>query len=59
MPMTGRHIWLDGVSDPQPGGAQGSANRTTLRTRPTVNTNFDPISSPGESDIIEKEFRGK
>ena len=57
--MTGRHIWLDGVSDSQPGGAKGSASRVTLRARTTVSTDFDPISSPGESDIIDKELRGK
>ena len=57
--MTGTHIWLDGVSDSQPGGAQGSANRITLPARPTVSTDFGPISSPGECDIIDKELRGK
>lgn len=49
----------DGVSDFQPGGAQGSANRVTLRARPTISTDFGPISHPGEIDIIDKEFRGK
>jgi hypothetical protein len=41
------------------GGAQGSASRITLRARPTISTDFGPISYPGEIDIIDKEFRGK
>jgi hypothetical protein len=41
------------------GGAQGSASRVTLRARPTISTDFGPLSYPGEIDIIDKEFRGK
>jgi hypothetical protein len=41
------------------GGAQGSASRVTLRARPTMRTDFGPITYPGEIDIIDTEFRGQ
>ncbi len=41
------------------GGAQGSTSRVTLRARPTINTDFGPLTYPGDIDIIDKEFRGK
>jgi 23S rRNA pseudoU1915 N3-methylase RlmH len=41
------------------GGAQGSTSRVTLRARPTIRTDFGPLTYPGEIDIIDKEFRGK
>ncbi|MBX2989814.1 MAG: hypothetical protein KF749_01455 [Bacteroidetes bacterium] len=39
------------------GGANGSASRITLRVKPTIQTDFGPISYPGEIDVIDKEFR--
>ena len=39
------------------GGAGGSPSRITLRAKPTIQTDFGPISYPGEIDIINKEFR--
>lgn len=39
------------------GGAGGSPSRITLRAKPTMNTDFGPITYPGEIDIIDKEFR--
>jgi hypothetical protein len=39
------------------GGASGSPSRLTLRARPTVQTEFGPISYPGEIDIVDKEYR--
>lgn len=39
------------------GGASGSPARLTLRARPTVQTEFGPISYPGEIDIIDREYR--
>lgn len=41
------------------GGAQGSASRVTLRAKPTIRTDFGPLTYPGEIDIIDKEFRGR
>jgi predicted small secreted protein len=41
------------------GGAQGSASRVTLRAKPTVKTDFGPLTYPGEIDIVDKEFRGQ
>lgn len=41
------------------GGAQGSASRVTLRARPTIRTEFGPLTYPGEIDIVDKEFRGQ
>ncbi len=39
------------------GGAGGSPSRLTLRIKPTVQTDFGPISYPNEIDVIDKEFR--
>lgn len=39
------------------GGANGSTSRITLRVKPTIQTDFGPISYPGEIDVIDKEFR--
>jgi hypothetical protein len=39
------------------GGASHSPSRITLRARPTLNTDFGPITYPGELDIVDKEFR--
>ncbi len=41
------------------GGAQGSASRVTLRAKPTMRTEYGPLTYPGEIDIIDTEFRGK
>jgi len=41
------------------GGAQGSASRVTLRAKPTIQTEFGPLTYPNEIDIINSEFRGK
>ncbi len=41
------------------GGAQGSTSRVTLRARPTIRTDYGPLTYPGEIDIIDKEFRGQ
>ena len=41
------------------GGAQGSTSRVTLRARPTIQTDFGPLTYPGDIDIIDKEFRGQ
>ncbi len=41
------------------GGAQGSAARVTLRAKPTVRTDYGPITYPNEIDIVDKEFRGQ
>jgi hypothetical protein len=41
------------------GGANSSASRVTLRAKPTIRTEFGPLTYPGEIDIIDKEFRGK
>ena len=40
-------------------GSSGSASRVTLRARPTIRTEFGPLTYPSEIDIIDKEFRGK
>jgi len=39
------------------GGANSSPSRLTLRVKPTVQTDFGPISYPNEIDVIDKEFR--
>jgi len=39
------------------GGANSSPSRLTLRAKPTVKTDFGPISYPGEIDIVDREFR--
>ncbi len=39
------------------GGANSSPSRLTLRARPTVKTDFGPITYPGEIDIVDREFR--
>jgi hypothetical protein len=39
------------------GGASHSPSRITLRARPTLNTDFGPMTYPGELDIVDKEFR--
>ncbi len=39
------------------GGVGGSPGRITLRAKPTILTDFGPITYPGEIAIIEKEFR--
>ncbi len=39
------------------GGMNSSPSRLTLRARPTINTDFGPISYPGEINIVNKEFR--
>jgi len=41
------------------GGAKGSASRVTLRAKPTIRTEFGPLTYPGEIDIVNTEFRGK
>ncbi len=41
------------------GGAQGSTSRVTLRARPTIRTDYGPLTYPGEIDIIDEEFRGQ
>ena len=41
------------------GGANSSPSRVTLRAKPTIRTEFGPLTYPGEIDIIDKEFRGK
>lgn len=41
------------------GGVHGSASRVTLRAKPTINTDFGPITYPGEIDIVNTEFRGQ
>lgn len=41
------------------GGAQGSSSRVTLRAKPTIKTDFGPLTYPGEIDIVDKEFRGQ
>lgn len=41
------------------GGAQGSAARVTLRAKPTIKTDFGPLTYPGEIDIVDREFRGQ
>jgi hypothetical protein len=39
------------------GGAHGSPTRITLRARPTISTDFGPITYPNDIDIIDREFR--
>jgi hypothetical protein len=39
------------------GGANSSPSRLTLRVKPTIQTDFGPISYPNEIDVIDKEFR--
>jgi len=39
------------------GGADSSPSRLILRAKPTIKTDFGPISYPREIDIIDKEFR--
>lgn len=39
------------------GGANSSPGRLTLRAKPTISTDFGPISYPREIDIVDKEFR--
>lgn len=39
------------------GGAGGSTSRITLRVKPTIQTDFGPLSYPNEIDVIDKEFR--
>ncbi len=41
------------------GGASGSTSRVTLRARPTIKTDFGPLTYPNDIDIIDKEFRGQ
>ena len=41
------------------GGAEGSAGRVTLRAKPTIRTEYGPLTYPNEIDIIDKEFRGR
>lgn len=41
------------------GGANSSPSRITLRAKPTLKTDFGPITYPGEIDIIDKEFRAQ
>lgn len=41
------------------GGANSSPSRVTLRAKPTIRTDFGPITYPGEIDIIDKEFRAQ
>ncbi|MCX7879012.1 MAG: hypothetical protein N2510_10305 [Ignavibacteria bacterium] len=41
------------------GGKNGSASRITLKAKPTVKTDFGPITYPGEIDIIDREFRSQ
>jgi hypothetical protein len=39
------------------GGANSSPSRLTLRIKPTMQTDFGPITYPNEIDVIDKEFR--
>jgi len=39
------------------GGANSSPSRLTLRAKPTIKTDFGPISYPNEIDIVDREFR--
>ncbi len=39
------------------GGLNGTPSRLSLRVKPTVQTDFGPISYPNEIDVIDKEFR--
>jgi hypothetical protein len=39
------------------GGAHGTPARLTLRARPTISTDFGPITYPNDIDIIDREFR--
>ncbi|MEO8167620.1 MAG: hypothetical protein ABI623_05180 [bacterium] len=39
------------------GGAGGSPSRLTLRVKPTVQTQYGPITYPNEIDVIDREFR--
>lgn len=39
------------------GGANSSPSRLTLKAKPTINTDFGPISYPNEIDIVDREFR--
>ncbi len=39
------------------GGANRSPSRITLRVKPTVQTDYGPISYPNEIDVIDTEFR--
>lgn len=41
------------------GGMNKSTSRITLRARPTINTDYGPLTYPGEIDIIDKEFRAQ
>jgi hypothetical protein len=41
------------------GGVRGSASRVTLRARPTIQTEFGPLTYPDEIDIIDREFKGQ
>lgn len=41
------------------GGKNGSSSRLTLKAKPTVRTEFGPITYSGEIDIIDKEFRAE
>lgn len=41
------------------GGVQGSTSRVTLRARPTIRTDYGPLTYPGEIDIIDREFRAQ
>jgi hypothetical protein len=41
------------------GGANSSPSRVTLRARPTINTDFGPLTYPGDINIIDKEFRSQ
>jgi len=39
------------------GGANRSPSRITLRAKPTIATDFGPITYPGEIEIVDREFR--
>jgi len=39
------------------GGANRSPARITLRAKPTIATDFGPITYPGEIEIVDREFR--
>ncbi len=39
------------------GGANSSPSRLMLRAKPTIKTDFGPITYPGEIDIVDREFR--
>jgi len=39
------------------GGASGSPAKLKLDAKPTIRTQFGPISYPGRITIIDKEFR--